>query len=502
MAARGLSDATSVSTAPGAAPACVRGPSAGLGNAPLMDVDRFREQRAPLEELDAAVVRLSLARPGEVHASQVEALRYVLSFARLQAVQNVDGVDLELGEALGPHAWKVNEALSPWLLKEGSLARAAQALPALVDDTRDRRRRVLEHFPLDAESLEAEVCTRPLVVVCGGGGGAGYGYAGAWQLLHRRDLQPELIAGTSMGALIALFRARRRIFDPAPMYHAARRLSWPRVFRVLQSESHYGVPATLRLYLRAAIGSLFHTPDGRPLTFRDLDLPLLIVATGLGVDALKHDMSYYEHFLDDAVSADFKLRPSRAQKIGQVANIFRELMASPDALREVVFGAEESTLDADILDAAGFSSSIPGLIHYDIYRDDKRMKALLDDLYARHGITRLVEGGIVNNVPVRPAYAEVVRGRIKRRNAFYLALDCFPPRVRSVIFYPIQTLVRPNVVRNVAYAHQYIALERTLSPLNLVPGIDDVMRAQQWAMTEMEPHMPFIEASCRTLRPI
>ncbi len=467
-----------------------------------MDLDRFHELRQPFEEMDAAVVRMALARPGELHASRVDALRYVLSFARLQTVQNVDGVDVELGDALAPHAWKVKEALGPWLLKEGSLARAAQAIPHLVEDTRERRRRLLEHFPLDPESLEAEVCTRPLVVACGGGGGAGYGYAGAWQLLHRRDLQPELISGTSMGALIALFRARRRIFDPAPMYHAARRLSWPKVFRVLQTESHYGVPATLRLFLRAAIGTLFHTPDGRPLTFRDLDLPLLIVATGLGVDALKHDLAYYEHFLDDAVSADFRLKPSRAQKVAQVANIFRELMATPDALREVVFGAEESTLDADILDAAGFSSSIPGLIHYDVLRDDKRMKALLDDLYARHGITRLVEGGIVNNVPVRPAYAEVVKGRIKRRNAFYLALDCFPPRVRSVIFYPIQTLVRPNVVRNVAYAHHYMALDRTLSPLNLVPGIEDVMRAQQWTIDELEPHMPFIEMSCKRLHAV
>jgi hypothetical protein len=308
-----------------------------------------------------------------------------------------------------------------------------------------------------------------------------------------------MISGTSMGALIALFRARRRVFDPAPMYHAAQRLTWPGVFRILDMESRYGVPATLRLYLRSAIGSLFHTPDGQPLRFRDLDIPLLIVATGLGVDALKHDLDYYEHFLDDALNFDFHLRPSRAAKVASVVNIFRELLASPDALREVVFGGDEATEDADILDAAGFSSSIPGLIHYDVVRDDKRMKALLDDLYARYGITRLVEGGIVNNVPVKPAYDAVLAGRIKRRNAWFLALDCFAPRVSSVVFYPIQQLVRPNVQRNIAYANLYFPLERTLNPLNLVPGYDDVLRAQEWTRKEMEPVMPTILEACRTL---
>ncbi len=464
-----------------------------------MDAERFRQLREPFEALDAAAVRLYLARPGELHSSRYDALRYVISFAKLQVVRGKDGRDHEVGEALASFAWGVREALAPWLLKEASLARAAQAVPKLVEDTRKQRGRLLESFGIDAESLDAEVCERKLVVTCGGGGGAGYGYAGAWQSLHRAGLQPSMISGTSMGALIALFRARRKVFDPAPMYHAAQRLTWPGVFRILQTESRYGVPATLRLYLRSAIGSLFHTPDGRPLTFRDLDIPLLIVATGLGVDALKHDLTYYEHFLDDAVGADFHLRPSRAAKVAAVVNILRELLASPDALREVVFGGDAATEDADILDAAGFSSSIPGLIHYDVLRDDQRMKSMLDELYARYGITRLVEGGIVNNVPVKPAYDAVLAGRITRRNAWFLALDCFAPRMSSVMFLPVQQIVRPNVQRNIAYANHYFPLERTLNPLNLVPDYPDVLRAQEWTSKELEPVMPLIIESCRTL---
>lgn len=450
--------------------------------------------------MEATVVRLAVALPGDLHEAAVDALRYVLRFAKLGEVRGHDGIDHDLTEMLAPHAWDVRHKLAPALIGDGSLWQAMRVLPELVQATRERRRRVVEHFPLDEESLELEVTTRPLIVTCGGGGGSGYGYAGAWTLLHRRGIVPALISGTSIGALLGMFRARRRHFDGAPLVAAAGRLSWERVFRVLDMRAQYGIPATLRLYLRAAIGSLFETPDGRPLTFNDLEIPLLIVAAGLGVDALKHDLEFYENFLDDAIAPGFRSHRSRAHKAAQVANIIREILSAEDALREVVFGADPATMDADILDAAGFSSSIPGLIHYDVVRDDRRMKALLDDLYARYGITRLSEGGLVNNLPVIPAYREVMAGRITRRDGWFLALDCFAPKFRQPLFAPIAQLVRPNVQRNTVYANRYFALDRTLSPLNLVPTLPDLTRAMNWTMDELGPVMPFIERMCAPIR--
>jgi hypothetical protein len=197
-----------------------------------------------------------------------------------------------------------------------------------------------------------------------------------------------------------------------------------------------------------------------------------------------------------------RVQASTLAKVGQIATIFRELLSTPDALREVVFGADPATYDADVLDAAGFSSSIPGLIHYDVLRDDRRMKTLLDQLYARYGITRLAEGGIVNNLPVRPAFTEAMSGRLKRRNPYIVALDCFPPRMRAILFYGIQQIVRPNVMRNVPYANIYLPMERTLSPLNLVPPLQDVNKAMKWTMDELAPLMPVIERTCTPFRPI
>jgi hypothetical protein len=102
----------------------------------------------------------------------------------------------------------------------------------------------------------------------------------------------------------------------------------------------------------------------------------------------------------------------------------------------------------------------------------------------------------------RPAFAEVMAGRLGRRNPYIVALDCFPPRMRAILFYGIQQLVRPNVARNVPYANVYLQMAHTLSPLNLVPHVPEVNKAMKWTMDELQPLMPVIERTCSPFRPI
>jgi len=468
-----------------------------------VDAETHLEIRGLIEDLEEALVRRELDSPGSVDPETYDQLRYVLSFAKLTEIRNASGEDVEVAGRLAPHRWRVGEALKPHLKKKGKgLANAAKILPELLEGTSKQKALLLESGSIDRESLEEEVCTRQLVLVAGGGGGSGFGYSGAYTLLNRHGLQPELIAGTSMGALMGVFRARTRMFDLAPMVAAAESLSWSKVFRVLDLDSRYGVPATLRLYLRATIGHLFQNADGQPMTLADLELPMLIVVTGITVDGLKHDLDYYEHFMDGFGSTGKVFRRSRLARVGRIAGIFKELMASPETLREIVFGSDPATREADVVDAVGFSSAIPGLIHYDIYREDERMRRLLDTLYGQTGITRLLEGGIVNNLPCRPAYAEVMRGRIGRRNPFVLAMDCFAPRVRSPILLPLQQIVRQNVLRNHPYAHHVYDMKRRLNPLLLVPSIPDITKAMNWTIEELEPSIPFIKAMCRDIAPL
>ena len=322
---------------------------------------------------------------------------------------------------------------------------------------------------------------------------------GAYTLFHRHNLDPALIAGTSMGALIGLCRARRKRLDVAATFQVGERLSWGTLFKVLKAGSRYGLPAGLRLHLHEVLGPLFLNGEGRIMTMGELPVPMRIVTTGIKIDALKHDLSFYEHFLDDAMNPGFRFSQGKMRRVANVVNLIRELVADPELVQEIVFGEDPNTLEADVLDAAGFSSAIPGLIHYDVLRDDQRMKDLLDRLYAHHGIARMAEGGMVNNVPARVAYETVMSGTLGRRNCFVVAMDCFAPQARSFMFYPLQQFVRTNVLRNLPYAHLYFPLRRVLNALNLAPKVRSVEKAMRWTSEEMRPHIPLLKAMCEPI---
>ncbi len=468
-----------------------------------MPMTALLELRKPLDDLEMTVVRRHLGRPDETQAPLLDNLRYALSFARLTTVRNGQGEDIEVADFLAAHRWKIKSVLEPALRgREPTLRAAYRQLPNLIRETREWRARLLSRFALDRESIDAEVTQRQLVVACGGGGGSGYGYAGAYQLLHRSGLQPELVCGTSMGAIISTFRARHRVFDAAKPLAAARRLTWQTVFRVLEVESRYGIPASLRLYLRTALGSLFEMEGGRQATFHDMEVPLLIVVTGVTLDGLRHDLGYYEHYLDEAVRPGVVFRSSWLKRFAGLVGLWKEFIQRPDTLREVVFGADDLTMDFDVLDAAGFSAAVTGVIHYDVLRDDPRTRHLLDQLYGIHGISRLTEGGLVNNVPARPAWWEVMKGRLGRRNPFVLALDCFTPSRGGLAWVPLQQVVRPNVRANKPFANLYFPLKQRLSPVNLVPPASEVQKAMGWTSDELAPHVPFMQEMLRPLRPL
>ena len=464
----------------------------------LPNSDRLTARRRPLDALEAELVRRWVAKPSIATRGQLEQLRYVLSFARLTQVRTTAGVDVDVTGINHLHALHVQEVVEQRIHESGPFP-VLKSLDDLVARTARARRAVLDHLPLDRDSLEEEVCTRVLAVACGGGGGAGYVYPGVFESLERHGMTPGLVTGTSIGSLMAMFRCRLKRYDPAPMIAAARSLSWGKVFRVMESQSRYGLPATLRLYLQHALGHLFRHPEGRSLRLSDMGIPLYVVATGITVDALKHDVDYYDHLIQrDQVrlgGRSFSLR-----SVVKTLNILREFLANTDALRTVVLGRTPGTEDFDVLDAAGFSAAIPGVIHYDVIREDPHMHRFLDRLYADWGISRLGEGGMVSNVPARIAWEGVVGGDVGRRNAFVLALDCFAPNRRSLAWFPLQQLVKTNNVdADRLYADTYVTFKRTPSPVSLVPTLEGVFRAMSWGGEGLEPHLPFVQEMMRRL---
>jgi predicted acylesterase/phospholipase RssA len=462
-------------------------------------LDALHARVRPFEEAELALVRSVVSSPAWLSEADEAALRYALNLAKLGRVRAPDGTEVDLEPILAPFREDVAGIGVPPLTRDGGVDQEATArvVPNLAAHARAWRARaaLATEGRLPPAAIDREVCEKALVLVCGGGGGVAWSYLGAFALLEQYGLVPRLLAGTSMGAVLLLFRARRLRWDPDDAAEALRGLSFKTLFRFLQTESRYGLPAAMRLYLRAGIGDFLVGPDGHPLTLGQLAVPLIVVVTGIRKGALPRDPSYYEHLLD---LRGREPRPSALSRLAaEVFEAIGELVAQRDRLARIYLGADEETRAFDAIDAVGFSSALPGVIHYDVVRDDERMHALLRALLERHDVARLVDGGLVDNLPAREAWAAVQRGGLGTRNAFVLALEGFGPKLTQPLWFGLEQLAAQNVARNRPFAHHTRSFQRVLSPLEVVPDEEAVQRAVRAGKAELHPDMALVARMCR-----
>jgi len=467
-------------------------------------IDALRAQVRPFEDAEIALVRAVVSSPPFLSDADEAALRYALNLARTSRVRTPDGEDLDVGPFLAPYRDDLLASAAATLAAPRGFdpADAARLVPNVSAHARAWRARLLANFAgkLPPAALDREVCEKALVLVCGGGGGVAWSYLGAFALLEQYGLAPRFLAGTSMGAVLLLFRARRIRWHPDDVGEAMRGLSFRTLFRFLHGESRYGLPAAMRLYLRAAIGDFLKGPDGHPLTLGQLAIPLVVAVTGIRNGALPRDPSYYEHLLD---LHGREPRPNVLSRV--VSDVFQaigELIVQRDRFARVYLGADEETRAFDAIDAVGFSSALPGVIHYDVVRDDERMHALLRALLERHDIFRLVDGGLVDNLPARAAWGAVQRGAIGTRNAFVLALEGFGPKLTQPLWFGLEQLAAQNVARNRPFVHHHKSFQRVLSPLEVVPDEAELQRAIRAGKSELNPDMPFVARMCRPFPPL
>jgi hypothetical protein len=462
--------------------------------------ERFEAIR-PLEQMEVSLVRASAGDPALVTAHEEAVVRTALSVARLDALSH-QGRQVEVGSLLAPFRQELKKRLEPVLLNGKPVRRDALAphLPWLRSEGLARREAVVAwaRDVVPAESIYKEIREKALVLVAGGGGGTGYVYLGVMSALDEFGLRPKLMAATSIGAVLCLFRARMDRFDHTEMVSIVRGLSWKKLFRLISMESRYGLPAALRLFLRAGIGRYFHAGEGRALRLADLPVPMLIPVSGIRRGMLPHPVEFYEGLLN--LSARSLLQPAAvARRVQEAMGALAELFTRPEMMVRLVLGEDEGTADFDALDAAGFSSALPGVIHYDVPLESQRMASLLDDLFESRGLSRLVDGGLTDNLPAKAAWRAVHNGRIGTRNAFVLALNGFAPKLTTPLWLPLQRLAALTVDPNRPYAHLVKDFKRTLSPLELVPSVDLVGQAMELGRRQIQDEMPFI---CRMLAPL
>ena len=459
--------------------------------------ERFEITR-PLEEMEIALVRAAIDRPALVDAHEEAILRTALSLARMYRVRH-EGHDVGVGAFLAPFRAEIERRLKPVLL--GGRIHREQLLPHLPDlkdrtlNTRDLlARRFANRLPFEA--IDRELRNKALVLVMGGGGGCAYPYVGVMAQLDEYGLVPKLLVGTSMGSILSLFRSRMARFEQEDIVTIVRSLSWRKLFRMVSMQNRYGLPAALRLFLRSGIGRWFGVDHrgGEAVRLSQLPIKTIIALSGVRRGKLPHPLEFYERLTSASPAA--LLNPL---VLPRWFNAIAELLARPDIMVKVHIGADPETREWDALDAAGFSSALPGVIHYDVLREDARMHELIASVMESHGIARFVDGGLVDNVPAQAAWRAVHKGQIGTRNAFILGLNGFAMKLSQPLWLALSRLAEINVNRNRPWAHLIHDFSRTLSPLTVVPSVEQLLRAVQLGRTAMARELPFLS---RMLSPL
>ncbi len=475
----------------------------------MSDDVHLAHQRRPyareLQKLELAFIKAVVADPTWLAPHDESAVRWALSLSRISAVQvrpdEGDADVVDIGHASDHYRAKLHAMLAPCFVGERVIRDGLQSqIPQIRALVRDERAALLRLFGnrLPAVALDRATRRRPLALVMGGGGGTGYVYIGALAVLDEAGITPSLIAGTSMGALLGAFRARTRQFSLGNVRQLMSRLSWKKVFRFFDTDSRFGLPATLKLSLREVIGHEFLVGDDdtdgnsgkykkRYLRMHELAIPLRVTIAGLVDGNSAAAGGAYDNLLGGVDNAFALKKRSRS-----MTSLLTDITRQP--ARALYIGGDPLTREFDVLDAVGFSSSVPGLIHYDILRDDPRMIELVEKLMALHGVSRLVDGGLVDNLPATEAWRAVQAGACGDRDPFVLSLDAFAPQLtaRHLLFLPLMRRAAESGRAGHEHSHLSVTFKDVPSPLSVVPSPSEFLRAVASGRTEMTPHVSVI----------
>lgn len=109
---------------------------------------------------------------------------------------------------------------------------------------------------------------RPYGLVLGGGGARGLAHIGVWRVLEREHLLPSVLAGTSMGGLVAAFIAAG--YSAGDLESIASSVAWHRLLDLRLGTSLFS-DAAFTTWLAQHL----------PATFEELSLPLAVTATDI-----------------------------------------------------------------------------------------------------------------------------------------------------------------------------------------------------------------------------
>jgi predicted acylesterase/phospholipase RssA len=466
--------------------------------------ERYRQVR-PYDQAEVSLVEALVRRPDRLGRRQELTLRHALNLARVWVLR-VDGHDVPVGPRLGVFRDHLRPLVDRLIRTRGEvdprdLGRDAAYLESIVDAAGERV--LSEHAGrVSAERLDEELSRKHLVLALGGGGGCGYVHLGAFALLDALRIQPAGIVGTSIGALLGLFRAHGLDTRSSLVRTIAFDLRFKDLFRILDAETRYALPGALRLHLRSGLERFFLDDDGEPLRMTDLRIPFVSVVAGVRREAFETVRPYEREFRRVFRRGTLGRLMHIKDVVSDLAKLLRDLAGTPGALETIPIGADPLTQDFDAVDAVGFSASLPALLQYDLTREDAHMNTVLAELLHREGVDALADGGLVANVPARIGWEMIQSGRLGSRNGMVLGLDCFPPSFgRHLLFLPLQRIAAENVNRDRHFAQLLIRYRRVPGPLNVLPRFRTIEQATKWGREDISRLSPTLLKMLEPLPP-
>jgi predicted acylesterase/phospholipase RssA len=462
-----------------------------------------------LQKMEKRLVRNHLEAPDVLSSEELRKLRYILNFARLADFEpgaaGPGGTrgrgDVSVGAEIAPWRARVADTLYAPLREERdaatALTAAREALASLVDAQDEQRRLLVDRHGNDFSpaELDAEVGYKKLVTVLGGAGGAGFVYIGGMQRLLEGGLVPDYMIGASFGSIMGAV-VGRTLPVPIDEYVAwAKTVSYRAILGREPMRRRHGLSGLFALRFDQFAHALFSREDGERMRMSDLAIPFEAVVAGVRRQSFA---ALPSRFRRPALAA-LQLRAMPLHPIGlgpQVAARMWQVAAFIDSrvVKPIVVGGDDLTRDFNVVDAASFSSAIPGVLHHET--SDPRMHPILDAMLEENDIAAIVDGGAASNVPVELAWKRVRDGKLGTRNACYLAFESFHPQwdPRHLWLVPITQAIQLQMVRNAPYADHLVRFEPTLSPANLAPSVAAIDRACEWGRNSVEKAVPVVSA--------
>lgn len=462
-----------------------------------------------LQKMENRLIRHSLRRPDVLSDEQLRRLRYLLNFARLDDFEpgaaGPGGTrgrgDVSVGAELAPWRARVVDALRGPLREERdpvmAMIAARDALGALTAEQDEQRELLIERHGNDFSQaeLDAEVGHKKLVTVLGGGGGAGFVYIGGMEALLEAGPVPDYLIGASFGSILGSVVSRTLPVPIDEYIRWAKTVSFRAILGPERLRRRHGLTGVFSLNFNEFADAMFRREDGEPMRMSDLAIPFDAVVAGVRRQPFAALPSRYRNQRLAALQLrsfpylSIGLGPQVATRLWQTAAFIDPRVVTP-----IVIGGDDPDRDVNVVDAASFSSAIPGVLHHETR--DPAMEPLFDALLADNDVGALVDGGAASNVPLELAWKRIRAGRLGTRNACYLAFDCFHPQwdPKHLWLVPITQAIQLQMVRNAPYADHLVRFSPTLSPVNLAPSAATIDRACQWGRNSVEHAIPVVTA--------